>query len=215
MQTGDILVSWGAGWKSKLIRFLISAITQDKYPPTHISIAISNNEILSAEASGIKIIKLDKLKKDSEKIKIYRYNNITNIHKKALKQIIKKYVNKKYDYSLYLNWFLKILTTLLPFFKIFTVWFDSKIKKNMASTYECSELTTLVWQDLGFSFGYKKPQYTTPVDVYFSISGCDNYDLIKEINVKQKESKFNLFKIVLFILSFISLLIILRLFGLL
>ena len=193
-QSGDIFVVWGAKVTSKIIGFLEKTISGLDNPPTHIAIALDDTQILSAESNGIRIITFEELTKHAKAYKIYRYKNFTNEHKNKIKEVSNKYLGKGYDYWIYLHWALKILYVYIPFLKLILFPLERWLKNKMKKTFECSEVTTAVWNDLGLTFGIKEAQYTTPVDVYQVLTGCSDYKEIGKkgkIKIKHKKVWYN------------------------
>jgi len=169
IKKGDVIVCWGKGIISWIIRFLESVISGMKYPPSHIAIAINDEEFISAEEKGIVIVKKEELEKNIKKYEIFRKKDLSEAQKKALPVVIKAYLGKKYDYWIYLHWILKVIYVFVPFIKIVFLPLEKWIKIKMDKTYECSELSVEILNDLGWFISVKDPQVTTPVNVYNSL----------------------------------------------
>lgn len=175
-KAGDIFVIWGKKFTSGIIAFLEEVISGMKDPPTHIAIAKDESTAISAESDGIKIVPINEMLSHAKRAEAYRYNKFTDIHAKALSSVSKKYLGKGYDYWVYLHWTLQVLFVFVPFLKAFLLPIENWLKEKMRKTFECSEVTTRIWNDIGFTFGVKEAQVTTPVDVYQVVTGCDSYE---------------------------------------
>lgn len=176
---GDVLFYRSYGFIPKLIRLLI-AIRYGlplKYAWSHVAMVIDGERAVSAEASGVEIVKWkeDPTLKKSD-ITAFRFNKPINIKsKKAMYEAIEALVGKGYGYARYALDFLRVMVFYLivlgtvpavifykkvwPFYVgglILFVIIEKLLKKVDSKSYDCVESVSVIlthgglWRAVGF-----------------------------------------------------------------
>lgn len=177
-EPGDVIVVWDSDFIGKLIRFAVNLIFAIKYPCNHIEMAISESRDISAEARGVVFQDRATRMKKAKKYVIARNRRLTEEQQRELLAWAVKFRGKKYDFYLHILWFFRFTLIFAPVVWLISRIFYAWIKRREEETLMCSELVSLLYEKIGFSFGLEDHSFVTPSDILQVIRACPDWEIV-------------------------------------
>jgi len=178
-QIGDIIIIWGKAWYSKVIKFCIYILFGIKDSPTHCEIVAIEDYDISAEASGVQLVERKKALEGAKKYIIARHKDMTQEKQDELfYDVFPKYIGKKYDYFLFILWFMRVSLVMQPLVWLALQPYYNWLKKQESRTYGCSELVSEIMSEIGISFGIENHTNATPADILQVIRASSDWEII-------------------------------------
>lgn len=120
---GDFIVSWGRGFFSWLVMFLVYLKDGTKNSPSHNMHVHNSKWIASAEMSGYKKVSLWKRLDECKRVMIFRFDEMKEVKMFELSNLTRVYFNKLYDFALY---FIKLFQVMIIFVPVY-LYYSSKL----------------------------------------------------------------------------------------
>ncbi len=177
LHPGDVIIIWGSGW-SRIISWLIYLVFGIRNPASHAEMVYNSKLDISAEAGGVVLKERSGFTKQRGYV-LARNQRIANYDPDFLRMIMNRYVGKKYDYALYIIWYLRISIVFLPF-----VWFIFQplrnwLKREESKRFTCSELVAELLKRFHILTGISDPSNAAPDTVLQSIRACSDWEIIE------------------------------------
>lgn len=164
----DIVFVYG----SKITRFLQGILYWRNWKniPSHVQLRYNDIYDISAEFSGVKLMN-HKETLSKYKCEIYEFPYKTKKNLEKFKNITNEILKRKYkyDFYLYIRWFLNISVVFIPFILLFSLKsifillglilltiliINPLLIKKSKLTYACSEITAIIYKEFDVDFGY-------------------------------------------------------------
>lgn len=184
-QVGDVLLIWGKGFSAKMVRFLIYLLFGIKKPPNHVQIVATKDEDLSAEVKGVGFVSREETMKHSKKVLIARHKKITGEIQEKLLAIEREYLGKRYDFFLYVLWYLRVSLVFAPLVWLIFQPLRNWLRREEKKSYTCSELVSEVLSRVDVIIGIDDHTNATPSDIHQVIKACENWEVMLEIGANK------------------------------
>lgn len=171
-KVGDIVLVWGKGAVTKILRYLIKRVFGAVDPPNHVQMVYDSEFDVSAEPGGVILMNREITFNNSKRIIIMRKKGLKPEEKAELLSESEKYFGKGYDYFLYVVWLLHIYLALLPFIPYTATKWYKWLKNKEEHSWACSELVSKIYSAIDFYLGVDDHMFQSPHIIYNTTKAC-------------------------------------------